>query len=161
MIGDDNMETLKATQKDLNSVIHWSSSRWNSKKKADVVKEIIFLVEVGEDVRVEYGTGSYSERGHLGGWEYILDIKDGEATLTERKVKTTVYKIEMPKKNRFYTSAQKFKVIKKKYDWHDEILNKEFEVDKEDEDSYYFQVNLKDEGFKQMAINKKLVEVIK
>lgn len=151
---------IKATKKDLNSVIRWSSSRYNEKKKSDVVEQIIFLIEKGLDVKEEFVTGSYSERGHLGGWDYILEIKEGASTLTEKSVETKVYQIEKPKKNKYYTGAKKFRVIKGKYDWHKEIINQEFIVDLERVHDFYF-YHIDSNGEKKWnAIDKNCVEIL-
>lgn len=150
---------IKATKSDLNKIINWSSSKFNELKKSEVVERIIFLIEKGEDTEVRFVTGSYTEHGSLGGWDYVLKVKDGIVSLTEIKTTLQIYNIEKPKKNKLYTGANKIKVIQEKYEWHKKIIGKEFQVVDENESSYYFNVSF-DEGERKMAIDKKLVSVV-
>ncbi|MGG0794825.1 hypothetical protein ABE137_12565 [Brevibacillus laterosporus] len=79
-------------------------------------------------MELTYGTGSYSERGHLGGWDYILKIDNGAITLTEGKNVDTVYSLIKPIKNKLHTGAKKLRFKEVKYDWHNNIVGKEIEV---------------------------------
>ncbi|MCR8994627.1 hypothetical protein [Brevibacillus laterosporus] len=146
---------IKATKANLSKLINWSSSRYNEKKKSDVLNEILFAIEVGEDVELTYGTGSYSERGHLGGWNYILKIDNEAITLTERKNVHTVYSLIKPMKNKLYTGAKKLRLKEARYDWHINIVGKEIEVVGET----WRDFNLEYDG-RIMQIDKKLVEII-
>lgn len=153
------MLKVKANKSSLNKIIKWSSSKWNSIRKKDVVKNIVFLVEKGEDTEVTFETGSYSERGHLGGWDYLLRIKDGVATLTEIKPNRTVYLLEKQKSNKLYTGAKRIEVIDGVYDWHRKIIGKEFDV--KNETLYYFHIEtLIDNEIRTMNIDKNLVYII-
>ena len=82
------MESLKITTAALKQIIEWSSSRYNEMKKQDVINDIIFRVEKGEDCKVEYRSGCYSERAHQTegckwtGGNYTLEICNGRALLT-------------------------------------------------------------------------------
>ena len=82
------MEPLKITIAALKQIIAWSSSRYNELKKQDVINDIIFRVEKGEDCKIEYRSGCYSERAHQYGgskWtggNYTLEICKGRALLS-------------------------------------------------------------------------------
>lgn len=109
---------VKANKSSLGKLIHWSSSRYNEKTKPEVIADIIFRVEKGEDCCVEYLSGVYSEGAHMGhfkskwtGGDYTLEIKDGVATIkngSSSVIPTTeeVFKLEKPKKNTFYIPAK-------------------------------------------------------
>lgn len=139
----------------LSNLINWSSSRYNEKKKSDVLNEMLFAIEVGKDVELTYGTGSYSERGHLGGWDYVLKIEDGVITLTERRNVDIVHSLVKPVKNKLYTGAKKFRLKEVKYDWHNNIVGKEIEV----VDETWREFNLEYDG-RVMRVDKNLVEII-
>ena len=51
------------TKTELNKLIKWSNSRYNDYKKADVVNDIIKIIESRQDIEKEYITGSFCERG--------------------------------------------------------------------------------------------------
>lgn len=87
-------KAIKANKKGIGSAIKWSSSKYNELKKSDVIMDILSRYKEGKDCRAEYSTGSYSPRGHLGGWSYVFEIKSGRATLTEQMGnKVTVYDV--------------------------------------------------------------------
>lgn len=109
---------MKTTKSALSQLIQWSSSRYNEQKKGDVIADIIFRVEKGEDCKVEYRSGCYSERAHQRGnvlWtggSYSLEIKDGVAKLYNytsdvRPTQELAVKLEKPKKNRFFVTVKK------------------------------------------------------
>jgi hypothetical protein len=61
------LKNIKAfTKTELNKLIKWSSSRYNNYKKADVVNDILRVVDSGQDTEKEYTTGSYCEKGTNG-----------------------------------------------------------------------------------------------
>lgn len=83
------MEILKCSKTSLGSLIHWSSSRFNERKKPEVVADIIYRVERGHDCMVEYRSGVYSEGAHTGrcpskwtGGKYTLLVENGRAFLS-------------------------------------------------------------------------------
>lgn len=59
------MEQFKKafTRTELNKLIKWSNSRYNDYKKADVVNDIIRIIESKQDVEKVYETGSFCEKG--------------------------------------------------------------------------------------------------
>jgi len=63
-----NVKKIKATKKDISSVIRATSSRYNEYSKEDVVKEILFLVERGRDIETNYEFGVY----HPSGANYVI-----------------------------------------------------------------------------------------
>lgn len=136
------MKKITATKKELNKIIRWSSSRYNELKKKDVVNQIIFAIEIGEDTKRTFGTGSYSERGHLGGWDYILEIKQGIATLTEQSNITVTYLIEKAKRNQLYTGAKEITIQDAAYDWHKQFIGQTFQVDSESPESFCIDVEI-------------------
>jgi len=116
-----------ATKAFLNSLIAWSSSRYNEQKKAAVIADIIYRVEKGEDCKVEYRSGVYSEGAHTGrfkslwtGGQYTLEIVNGMATLSnfvsdiKRNDETTIHLIK-PVKNKFYIPAETIRHNIEKY----------------------------------------------
>lgn len=152
------MKNIIATKKELNKVIRWSSSRYNELKKKDVVNQIIFLLEIGEETKRTFGTGSYSERGHLGGWDYILEIKQGIATLTEQSNVSVTYLIEKAKKNRLYTGAKEITVQEAAFDWHKPFIGHTFQVDSESPESFCIEVEIEQQK-RMMVIKKSLVRI--
>ena len=117
------MEKIKCTESALNKIITWSSSRYNAWKKSDVIKDIIFRVETGDDCVTEYSSGCYSERAHQGrfncqwsGGEYTLEIKSGVACLYNynfsdyrKPEKIDGISIEKPKKFKYYIPAKRIR----------------------------------------------------
>lgn len=107
---------MKITKSALSKLIQWSTSRYNAQKKGYVIADIIFRVEKGEDCKVEYRSGCYSERAHQWGnvlWtggEYTLEIKEGVATLFNytsdvRPSQEIAVVLEKPEKNKYYINA--------------------------------------------------------
>ena len=64
--------TMKVTKTNLRKLVDWSSSRYCSDRKADVVDMMYDILKAGEGRR-GWTTGSYSERGHLGGWNWHVN----------------------------------------------------------------------------------------
>lgn len=112
------MESIKATKADLNKLISWSSSKYNERKKSDVIADIIFRVEKGEDCTVEYRAGVYSEGAHTGqykskwtGGAYTLEIKNGLATIRNEVsdvgvLHKEILQLEKPVQNIYYIPAK-------------------------------------------------------
>lgn len=76
-------EKINANKTNINKILTWSTSKWNEWKKSEATEDILNHVKEGKHGTWEYGTGSYSERGYLGGWKYYLSIhKNGRAFLT-------------------------------------------------------------------------------
>lgn len=63
---------LGLKKSDLNKFIHWSTSRYNALKKADVVQYAYESIALGEDVTV-YTTGTYTEASGGSGWNYLVN----------------------------------------------------------------------------------------
>lgn len=74
------MATIKANKTNLNKIIKWSSSRFNTYTKAKVIDKILQAVNKGEDCEHHFGTGAFSER-NCWGWGYIFKIENGKATI--------------------------------------------------------------------------------
>jgi hypothetical protein len=72
---------MKANKTNLRQLIDWSSSRYNEWKKDEVVFKAQKILQSGEG-RAVWTTGSYSERGHLGGWTWTVD--GAAKTMTRR-----------------------------------------------------------------------------
>ena len=72
---------MKATKTELKRIIDWSSSRYCDTKKDEVVAGVLKLLKAKSGA-VSYTTGSYSERGHLGGWKWHVDGKSLTLTRT-------------------------------------------------------------------------------
>jgi len=70
LITDYNPIVIKGNKTELNQIVKWSSSRWNELKKADVVKRLVDAIREGTNGEWEYGTGSFSESGHLAGYHW-------------------------------------------------------------------------------------------
>jgi hypothetical protein len=112
------MEAIKANKAALNKLISWSSSRYNESKKSDVIADIIFRVEKGEDCTVEYRAGVYSEGAHTGrykskwtGGAYTLEIKNGLATIRNEVSDVVVpnkevLQLEKPVRNTYFIPAK-------------------------------------------------------
>ena len=112
------MEAIKANKAALNKLISWSSSRYNESKKSDVIADIIFRVEKGEDCTVEYRSGVYSEGAHTGrykskwtGGAYTLEIKNGLATIRNEVSDVVVpdkeiLRLEKPARNTYFIPAK-------------------------------------------------------
>lgn len=137
---------MECTKTELNKLISWSSSRYNDMKKADVIKDIIFRIEKGENCTAEYRSGCYSEAANnlkvdckWTGGNYTLEIKDGINTLKNnvhdvRAVNPEEINIDKPVLNKYFTPAHKIKVTGNpvgtmywyKYDFS--VIGKEFDV---------------------------------
>lgn len=63
---------IRLNKTNLRKVIQWSSSRYNELKKDQVIDRMLKILSSGEG-SAEFSTGSFSERGHLGGWSYTVD----------------------------------------------------------------------------------------
>lgn len=63
---------MKATKTNLKKLVDWSSSRYNEYRKSDVIDSMHSILQSGEGAKT-WSTGSYSERGHLGGWTWRVD----------------------------------------------------------------------------------------
>jgi|GEM_PF-5629924 len=165
------MEIIKCNKSVIGKMIAWSSSRYNEWKKADVVTDIIFRVEHGEDCSVEYSSGCYSAGAHgygrnkaaykkikWTGGTYQLVIKDSTAILRDIYSNEQV-KIENPKKITLYTPAKRIRYTRP-YD------RATFEYDVVNQNAWYFycyMVREKSNGekYKQLCnIDKKHCEVI-
>lgn len=108
---------MKANKSTLSSLITWSSSRYNESKKNEIINDIIFRIEKGEDCVVEYSSGCYSETAHTKGnvkWTggyYTLEIVDGIAKLKNYTkdwgsgVRDEVI-LDKPVKNKFFVPAK-------------------------------------------------------
>jgi hypothetical protein len=112
------METIncKCNKTTLNKILLLTSSRYNPVKKKEAVKNIIFLVEKGEDIKRIFESGFYSDgAGKRLHDKYTLEIKDGTATLYNFTDETkdfhpetnTAYILEKPKVNKYYLIAKK------------------------------------------------------
>jgi hypothetical protein len=113
---------MECTNSELNKLISWSSSRYNDMKKADVIMDIVFRIEKGENCTVEYRSGCYSEAANnlkvdckWTGGNYTLEIKDGINTLKNnvhdvRAVNPEEINIDKLVLNKYFTPAQKIKV---------------------------------------------------
>lgn len=137
---------MECSKSELNKLIHWSSSRYNEMKKSEVINDIIFRIEKGEDCTVEYRSGCYSESAHNNkfncrwtGGSYTLEIKDGEARLKNytsdiRITNKEEVIIVRPCKYKLYTPATKIKITgnpvgtKCWYKDNLDVIGKEFEV---------------------------------
>lgn len=78
----DKTIRINLTKTNLRKIIQWSSSRYNDYKKHEVVEEILDKINKGRDFKKRYGTGSYAKGGHLAGWGYTLEIKNGRNYIT-------------------------------------------------------------------------------
>jgi hypothetical protein len=63
---------MRITKENVRRTIDWSSSRYCDYKKEEVVCEALKILRDGCGNGV-WTTGSYSERGHLGGWSWHVD----------------------------------------------------------------------------------------
>lgn len=119
--------TIKANKKTLNSLIGWSSSKFNDMKKSQVIEDIIFRIEKGENCNVEYRSGVYSEGAHYGkfkckwtGGSYTLEIKNGTAILLNSVYdwipeKLEIVKFENPSDLKLFKPAKRIKHLVEKY----------------------------------------------
>lgn len=119
--------TIKANKTTLNNLIGWSSSRYNEMKKKQVIEDIIFRVEKGEDCMVEYRSGVYSEGAHQGkfkcmwtGGSYTLEIKNGSATLKNSvsdwiPENFKIVKFEKPSELKLFKPAKRIKLLIEKH----------------------------------------------
>ena len=81
-------EKINANKTNVNKILTWSTSKWNEWKKSEAIEDILKHVKESKHGTWIYGTGSYSEKGHLGGWKYFLVVhKDGRAFLTSTRNK--------------------------------------------------------------------------
>lgn len=69
--------SLRPSKTALQKTIDWSSSKFNEHKKHEVIQEIQARLATGELGVWKFSTGSYSQRGHLGGWDWTLHISEG------------------------------------------------------------------------------------
>jgi len=104
------MNRVKTNKSTLNKLIFWSSSRYNEWRKRDVIEDIIYRVERGDDCKVEYKSGVYSEGAHTGrygcqwtGGNYILNISGSVASLSDNVAPDII--LEKPSKNNYYLPA--------------------------------------------------------
>ncbi|MEK5357812.1 hypothetical protein [Paenibacillus sp. FSL L8-0709] len=67
----------------LKKIIKWSSSRYNERRKTDVIKDILKNISQGKDGYWEYDTGLYTEKSKLTSTKYRLVIRN-------RKIKILV-----------------------------------------------------------------------
>ena len=63
---------MKATKANLKKLVDWSSSRYNEYRKNEVIDEMQRVLKFGRGAKT-WTTGSYSKRGHLGGWTWCVD----------------------------------------------------------------------------------------
>jgi len=139
------IDTIEANKTTLSKLIWWSSSRYNEMKKKQVLEDIIFRVEKGEDCIVEYRSGVYSEGAHHGkfkcmwtGGSYTLEIQNESAVLKNfvsdcipENVK--IVKLEKPSVFKLFKPAKKIMHMVEKYGVPTGI----FEVIDQDVKSYH------------------------
>ncbi len=70
------IERINLNITNLRKIIKWSSSRYNTQNKVEVIEEILYWIKKGEDMEVRFGTGSFAEKGNLVGRAYTLKIKN-------------------------------------------------------------------------------------
>lgn len=63
---------MKMTKTNLRKIVDWSSSRYSEWKKDEVI-DAMYKILREENGSRGWTTGSYSERGHLGGWSWHVD----------------------------------------------------------------------------------------
>jgi len=116
---------IKCNKSSLNKIILYTSSRYNACKKADVVSDIIYHVERGEDCFFTWESGIYTESGYHSGKEkipnckYTLEINKGNAVLYNFTPDTYhiypktnfAYCLLKPQKNIYFLPAKKVSYI--------------------------------------------------
>lgn len=116
-----NTVGIKCNKSSLNKIIFMTSSRYNTAKKKDVIKDIIFHVEKGDDCLRSYESGVYTESGYRDGRKhapndkYTLEIKNGKAVLYNFTSDSypvysdtnAAYLLEKPLKNSYFIPVKK------------------------------------------------------
>lgn len=66
------MARMKITKSNIRKIVDWSSSRYCAYRKEEVINAAFRILQngCGEET---WTTGSYAERGHLGGWSWQAD----------------------------------------------------------------------------------------
>ncbi|KQY90929.1 hypothetical protein ASD24_24330 [Paenibacillus sp. Root52] len=131
------MNNLVATRTNLNQIIKWSSSRYNSLKKREVVSQILFYIERGTDIVEIYETGTYTEKTGGQGWDYKLTISNGQALLQEIGNNNQSYLLNPSLKRNVYSGAKSIILKQPVYAWHNQIIGIELHVVDEEHDRYF------------------------
>lgn len=73
------MKTYPCNKTTLNRIVDWSSSRYCEWRKPDVITRMLAILNAGDGL-MAFSTGSYSPRGHLGGWTWTVNGQERSLT---------------------------------------------------------------------------------
>lgn len=68
--------SIKGSKENLENIIKWTKSKFNERKKSDVVNEIFNYLKSDENVLKEYIAGTYTERNGYGTHYYFYKEND-------------------------------------------------------------------------------------
>ncbi|KKN38230.1 hypothetical protein LCGC14_0755380 [marine sediment metagenome] len=101
-------EKINLNKTNLRKIIKWSSSRYNTQNKTEVIEEILHWIKKGEDMEVRFGTGSFAEKGNLVGRAYILKIKNKRVFIILEPSDKTYELISKKKKSKIFIPKESY-----------------------------------------------------
>lgn len=94
-LDNNNYNKINCTISNLDRVIKWTSSKYNSYKKPEVIKDILKKVKINDNLFWEYRCGSYAEGNHNRGNAYYLMCRiDGDYLVCMVDSYNKVYKLD-------------------------------------------------------------------